>query len=329
MSNFGEQVKSVRTLVVGDVMLDRFIRGRVSRISPEAPVPVVEVESSSDHPGGAANVAKNAVAYTGQVGILGKISADTNGDSLEALLSREKIDTSYLVRVTDGETTTKTRVVAGHQQVVRFDRELARALTTEEEKLVLAALDRAEGNFDCVIVQDYAKGLLTPPVVERLRHFSAAGAVVTVDPNPRHSCDWSGFTAVKPNLLEACAATGVSIQTADIVEPATDPKLRDLADCLMEKWNPQHLLLTIGEHGMIYLDANGGLEHLPARAREVFDVSGAGDTAIAVFSLALGAGIEGKEAALWANEAASVVVGKLGTATASLSELAQAVALHR
>ena len=317
-------MKGVRTLVVGDVMLDRFVRGGVSRISPEAPVPVVEVERVSEHPGGAANVAKNLIEYTDTVAILGKVAPDASGRALERILAEQNIDTSYLVSIPDGETSTKTRVVAGHQQVVRFDQERTNALTPDEEKMVLEALSRAENNFDCIIVEDYAKGFLTESVINRLREFAAAGVVVSVDPNPRHLYKWSGFTAVKPNLHEACAATGLSVKLGKDAEPSTHDGIRDLVHKLTESGGPEHLLVTVGEHGMIYAGRDGELHHLPAKAREVFDVSGAGDTAIAVFSLALGAGLGGRDAAYWANEAASLVVGKLGTATVPLSELVEA-----
>ena len=316
-----DKTKDVRFLVVGDVMLDRFVRGGVQRISPEAPVPIVEVERVTEHPGGAANVARNLAEFTTHVSLLGQVGQDESGQSLRKLLESKGIGTEYLVAMDQKPTATKTRVVAGHQQVVRFDAEKTDMLDGEDEQLVLEALERASSNFDCVIVEDYAKGLLTPAIISRLKEMVEQKVRVMVDPNPRHQADWSGLTAVKPNLFEACQATGMQVQLRRDSNPAEHSGLRELTRRLMEKWSPQHLLLTIGEHGMIYADQAGKLVNLPAQAREVYDVSGAGDTAIAVFGLLLGAGIDGEKAAYWANQAASLVVGKLGTATVSLEEL--------
>jgi D-beta-D-heptose 7-phosphate kinase/D-beta-D-heptose 1-phosphate adenosyltransferase len=325
MSRF-DQFKEVRTLVVGDVMLDRFVRGTVRRISPEAPVPVIDVNEVSQHPGGAANVARNIAEFSPHVEILGRVGCDAAADSLASLLKQQGIGTSYVIRSSTAVTSTKTRVVAQHQQVVRYDEEVANPLSSEEEAAALERLEGAPDSFDCVIVEDYAKGMLTPNLVNRLRELAAAGLLVTVDPNPRHPADWSGFTALKPNLAEACAAANFDLRLNDVADGddlSGHPGLNELARRLIEMWRPRYLLLTVGEHGLMFAENGGRILHIPAKAQEVFDVSGAGDTAIAIFSLVLAAGGTGEEAARWANEAASIVVGKLGTATVNPETLAR------
>lgn len=322
-----DKLSRQRVLVVGDVMLDRFIRGSVSRISPEAPVPVVSVERRSVHPGGAANVARNVAEISGEVDMVGRIGRDGNGRDLVELLEKEGVKTGGLVESATAVTSTKTRIVARQQQVVRFDEEVNEALTVADEAAVLKFLEGSEERYDCVIAEDYAKGLFTAGVVERLREIAAAGVTVTVDPCPRHPVVWSGFTAVKPNLGEACVAAGVDIQLREEDDPAAHAGLKELVGKLTGLWAPEHLVVTLGEHGMLYAAGDGVVHHVPALAHEVYDVSGAGDTAIAVFSLALAGGLGGEQATELANAAASRVVEKLGTATVTRAELAELLAV--
>ncbi|MCS7044431.1 MAG: PfkB family carbohydrate kinase [Bryobacteraceae bacterium] len=304
----------LRILVAGDLMLDEFVWGDVSRISPEAPVPVVEVTGESFFAGGAANVARNLREMGARAAMAGVRGADAAGGRLAELLRAAGIDDSAVVASPDCPTIIKTRVIARHQQVVRIDREQRRRLSPEIEALVLARLAAQRDGWDAVIFSDYAKGFLTPSLVEGLCRL-ARHRIITVDPSPLNPLPWHGVTAVKPNLREARAAAGLL--------PDAPPE--EAAARLLELWDTRMVLITMGEHGMLLLERGGQPYHTPTRAREVFDVSGAGDTAIAVFTLALAAGAAPAEAAELANHASGVAVGKLGTATVKPEELLDSV----
>ncbi|GIU76134.1 MAG: hypothetical protein KatS3mg004_3221 [Bryobacteraceae bacterium] len=305
----------LRILVAGDLMLDEFVWGEVSRISPEAPVPVVEVTGESFFAGGAANVARNLREFGARVSMAGVRGQDAAGERLAALLGESEIDDAAVAASGACSTIVKTRVIARHQQVVRIDREQRRRIHPELEREVLARLEAQKDGWDAVIFSDYAKGFLTPALVEGLCRL-ARGRIITVDPSPLNPLVWRGVTAVKPNLREARAAAGL-LPEAGAEEAATR---------LLEIWDTQMVLITLGEHGMLLLERGGRPYHTPTRAREVFDVSGAGDTAIAVFTLALAAGAAPAEAAELANHASGVAVGKLGTATVKPEELVESVA---
>jgi D-glycero-beta-D-manno-heptose-7-phosphate kinase len=311
---------SRRVLVVGDLMLDEFIWGRVSRISPEAPVPVVQVTGESYYPGGAANVARNLREFTPQVAILGLAGIDAPGDRLLALLDQSGIDTSAVLRG-PATTTVKTRIIARNQQVVRVDRESQQPLAAAETAAAIAHLDRLIPQIDAVVVADYGKGFLTQPLADCLSSAArAAGKILTVDPHPHTSLAWHGPTAIKPNRAEAFLAAG--LPPSDPVLPVlADRPLLEAAERLRRLWNPVCLLITLGEHGMLLLDGDAPPYHTPTCAQDIYDVSGAGDTAIAVFTLALASGAPPAEAAQLANRASGIAVGKLGTATVTPAEL--------
>jgi len=306
---------ALNILVAGDVMLDEFVWGEVSRISPEAPVPVVEVTGESFFAGGAANVARNLREMGARAAVAGVRGDDAAGERLHNLLAESQIGDRALVASPVSPTIVKTRVIARHQQVVRIDREKRRRIGPEIERQVLEQLAAQRDGWDAVIFSDYAKGFLTPSLAEGICRL-AAGRIITVDPSPRNPLDWRGVTAVKPNLREARAAAGVP--------PETSPE--EAAAKLLERWDTRMVLVTLGEHGMLLVERGREPYHTPTRAREVFDVSGAGDTAIAVFTLALAAGAEPREAAELANHASGVAVGKLGTATVTPEELLESVA---
>jgi D-glycero-beta-D-manno-heptose-7-phosphate kinase len=310
-----------RLLVIGDVMLDEFVWGRVSRISPEAPVPVVEVQSESSYPGGAANVARNLRPFCAEVHISGLIGCDPHGTRLKTLLEEEGITAGSLIASDTLPTIVKTRIIARQQQVVRVDREKRRPATPE---ILATAGDRIAAllpEVDGVILEDYGKGFLTQEFVDRICALAReAGKVLTADPNPGNPLQWSQVTTVKPNRSEAFAMAGKSDPGA-ADDPLTDEPLREVGAILMEKFQTSSLLITLGEHGMILFDRSAPPYHTPTRAQEVFDVSGAGDTAIALFTLARCAGASLQEAAEISNHAAGVVVGKLGTATLTPDEL--------
>jgi D-beta-D-heptose 7-phosphate kinase/D-beta-D-heptose 1-phosphate adenosyltransferase len=310
-----------RLLVIGDLMLDEFVWGRVSRISPEAPVPVVEVIRESYYPGGAANVARNVREFTGGIQVMGVIGQDSHAERLRRILSDCGIGLEAIESDASFHTIVKTRIIARHQQVVRVDRERPQPSSEELQVRCLDKLRMLLPNLDGIIFEDYGKGFLQQRFVDEVVALAnQSGKLVTADPNPRNRLIWRGLAAVKPNRSEAFAAAN-----EPWIEPEEDPlqdsALQRVGNELMKAWRPKHLLITLGEQGMLLFDAEKPPYHVPSRAREVFDLSGAGDTAIGLFTLALAGGATATEAAEISNHASSVVVGKLGTATVSPEEL--------
>jgi rfaE bifunctional protein kinase chain/domain len=314
--------RTKRLLVVGDVMLDEFIWGAVSRISPEAPVPVVEVKSEDAYPGGAANVARNLLPFCAQVSVSGLVGDDSFAGELDGLLAASGINTAGLLRDPEYQTIVKTRIVARNQQVVRIDREKRRALSDGMRAKALEFFAGMLPQVDAIILEDYGKGFLTQALVDDLAALTKdTGIIVTVDPNPNNPLHWRGASAIKPNRSEAFQAAG--LDETGLRSPATlDAALEELGRRLFSQWDTEMLLITLSEQGMALLKKNELPYRLPALAREVFDVSGAGDTAIALFTLALTAGATPQEAAEISNHASGVVVGKVGTATLTPAELA-------
>jgi len=312
---------SKRMLVIGDLMLDEFIWGRVSRISPEAPVPVVNVTAETYYPGGAANVARNLREFTAETAVMGVTGTDAAGERLVDLLTVAGIDTAGVLRSADAGTTVKTRVIARNQQVVRVDRERRSAMTEEQVEQAMAYLAGTLPECDGIVVADYGKGFLCQALADEIcRLAHRHGKILTVDPHPYTALAWRRATAIKPNRLETFTAAGLPVTEPE--EPVCrDRALLAAARRLLELWEPQSLLVTLGEQGMLLFHGDGEPLHLPAQAREVFDVSGAGDTAIAVFTLALVSGGTAPEAAYLANCASGIVVGKVGTATMTAEEL--------
>lgn len=315
VGRFGRQ----RVLVVGDLILDEFIWGNVSRISPEAPVPVVEVTGETALPGGAANVARNLREFTGQVLVAGRVGDDDNGGRLVGLLREADIQISGVCVDRTTPTAVKTRILARHQQVVRIDREKRRMLSEEAEQEALQLLESWAGRVDAVIVADYNKGLVTPAIAERLSLMAVSGTLLAVDPHPGNRLNWHQATVIKPNHGEAYALLGRRAEP--LPDGGPDESLRAAGAALLEGLGGRYLLVTLGEHGMMLFSWGRPPFHVPTRAREVFDVSGAGDTAIALFTLAMLSGATAEEAAVISNHASGVVVGKLGTATLTPEEL--------
>lgn len=317
-----------RILVVGDVMLDWFVWGSVSRISPEAPVPVVEVQSESRYPGGAANVARNITPFGARVELSGLYGTDADGNLLAESLAEHGIGMDLCLRRSEYQTITKTRVVARHQQVVRIDRERRRRLAPEIAEELVAKIRQMLPQIDGVIVEDYGKGLICRELVEGLLAATRdRGVPVTVDPKPGNPVEWRGVTTVKPNRSEAFACAGIEDLHRDSgLDPMEDEALLKAGRLLLERWECKQILLTLGEQGMLVFSGGSDPVHIPATAREVFDVSGAGDTAIAIYTLGLCAGLQPVAAARISNLASSVVVGKLGTTPIEREELLAAVA---
>jgi rfaE bifunctional protein kinase chain/domain len=312
---------SKRVLVIGDLMLDEFVWGRVSRISPEAPVPVVEVIRESYYPGGAANVARNVREFTPTVFVMGVIGEDTHAQRLRNLLVEKGIGLDAVQHDRFFQTIVKTRIIARQQQVVRVDREKPQPLTEEAQARHIDKVRQLLPQLDAVIFEDYGKGLLQQGFVDEVASLARReGKLVTADPNPHNRLIWRGITAVKPNRREAFAAANQPWHEPDS-DPLGDRQLLSVGAELLRIWNPDHLLVTLGEQGMILFDQGKPPFHIPSRAREVYDLSGAGDTAIALLTLALASGASAIEAAEISNHASSIVVGKIGTATLTPEEL--------
>lgn len=307
-----------RVLVLGDVMLDEFIWGRVARISPEAPVPVVEVTRESFHLGGAANVAANVRALGGQAVLAGVVGADDAGRQLEVALHAAGVESALAVARDGRPTTRKTRIIAQHQQVVRADREQGDDLDDATQQQLVANVRRALAGCGALIVSDYQKGVVGARVMKEVLALARrAGVPVLVDPKVRHFALYRRVALVTPNQLEAEQGTGVRIRgAADLA--AAGARILAWLRC-------DAALITRGEHGMSLFERGRRPAHVAAASREVFDVTGAGDTVIATLGLAFAAGIGLRPAATLANHAAGVVVGKLGTATATPEEVLAAV----
>ena len=312
MKDLLEQIKSLRILVIGDVMLDRYVIGEVSRISPEAPVPVLSVTDERAVAGGAANVALNVSSLGAKVESVGWFGKDERGDELIDILRSENIEVDQAFRFSTAPTISKSRVTASNQQICRVDRESSsdqyNPKIGEIDELLQTKLKFA----DAVIVSDYGKGFVTNELLSLVRQ---SAKFVSVDPKPSRLLDYAKPDLLTPNRLEALELAGLSRETRDPF-----PKDEVVAR-IFERFSPLLLAITLGSEGML-LAKEGRVEQImPTAAKEVFDVSGAGDTVIASLTLALAAGQSFESAAEFANLAAGVVVGKVGTATVSPSEI--------
>jgi rfaE bifunctional protein kinase chain/domain len=300
-----------RVAIVGDAMLDVYLRGDVERISPEAPVPVVRVRERKEALGGAANVAQNVAALGAGCALVAAVGQDVAGARLRAMLEEIGADSDALVPV-GRPTTTKTRVLARSQQVVRFDEEDDHDLSDADAERVLAAVARALETATALVFEDYNKGVLVPRVItESVRMAREAGVPVVVDPKYRNFFAYRGATVFKPNRRELEAALGAAV---DLEHPEALP-------ATLDRLGVDHLLLTLGEHGMALVSADGDTFRVPTTARDVYDVVGAGDTVTAYLAVMLAAGATPREAAVIANFAAGVEVGKLGAATVDADEV--------
>ena len=307
----------VRLLVVGDLMLDQFIWGRVDRISPEAPVPVVQVTRETFHLGGAANVVHNIQALGGHATACGIIGRDSAGRRVVAELRRIGAATAGVTASRGTITVRKTRIIAHNQQVVRFDREQSDHAGAAVVVISLF-LERHVWDFDAVVLSDYGKGVITKDLLDTVRAVRVRRPFrLIVDPKKPNFPYYAGITLATPNLLEASEAAGVDIHD--------EASLKVAGLRLLEKWDAEAMLITRGEQGMTLFARHADARHFPTAARQVFDVTGAGDTVVAACALALAAGARLDEAALLANHAAGVVIGKIGTATLSAAELRTAM----
>jgi D-beta-D-heptose 7-phosphate kinase/D-beta-D-heptose 1-phosphate adenosyltransferase len=312
-------------LVVGDLMLDRYVSGSVERISPEAPVPILHVRDERSVPGGACNVALNLRALGGKSRICGAAGLDEQGEVLIQHLSTAGVDTSAVVRTEGIQTVVKTRFVSGRHQLLRVDHENPMAMEALSREELVRALDVGLDSVNGVILEDYGKGLLQQHVVTHVLSKSREqGIPCGYDPKDNHELDVRGITFATPNRKETFQVANVADRTPD-ADPLQDENLLRASHALVDLWEPQHLLMTLGPQGMLLNNARHTPVHLPTRAREVFNVSGAGDTVIATVLLALAAGADFVEAAELANVAAGLVVAKSGTATTTCEEILDAL----
>jgi len=307
-----------RILVVGDLILDEFIWGSVRRISPEAPVPVVEVEKESTRLGGSANVVNNLIAMGCKASICGIIGDDVNGERLKALLWEMGVDCAGVVVKDNRPTAIKTRVIARHQQIVRFDRESPAPPSESTLNKIIGDIGKVLSGIDALIISDYGKGMVSERLLAGVIPQAAAAAVpIAVDPKPVNFPFYRGVTVITPNHFEAAEAAGVDTESEEGILEA--------GAILLRRRQAEAILITRGENGMSLFERGKKTTHIPTVARDVYDVTGAGDTVIATMALSLASGASPKEAALLANYAAGIVVGKMGTATASIKELKAAM----
>ncbi len=312
-----EKFSQSRVLVVGDIMADEFIWGKVNRISPEAPVPVVNVTEETLRLGGAANVVNNIVSLGGEVLLCGVIGNDTVGKRLKRELKKIGVEIEGIVKEDKRPTTVKTRIIAHGQQIVRYDREKRAPLLPESYEKINTFIKKRINDVDAVIISDYGKGVITEPLIKEILFLTKSnGKIISVDPKIYNFYMYKNVTVITPNHYEAANAAGMEINSEE--------DLVNAGKLIIEKLKCKSLLITRGEEGMS-LFADGKIVHIPAVAREVYDVTGAGDTVISAFTLCLSAGADFIDGAFISNFAAGIVVGKVGTSTASRKEVVKSI----
>lgn len=316
-----DKFKELRVLVIGDLMLDEYLWGKVDRISPEAPVPVVAVEKKSHTLGGAGNVINNLSAMGAKVFAVGTVGAGPAGRDVLKKLEALSVDVTGVISEPDRPTTRKTRIIAASQQMLRIDREVRHRISAHTLETLTRIIASYIDKMDLVIISDYDKGLVTRELVACIVDIARKSGVMTLaDPKSIDFSKYMGVTVLTPNKKEAAIAAGIKIQTPEEMEKAA-AKIMALAR--LEK-----LLITCGKAGMVLYEAGKPAVSIASKARQVFDVSGAGDTVISLLGLGLASGATFKAAAGLANLAAGIVVAKVGTATASIEELKQCIAIN-
>jgi len=310
-----KKFRNRKVLIIGDFMLDEYIEGKVERISPEAPVPIVEARETTFRPGGAANVAVNVKSLGGSVTILGVVGNDEGGERLRKILNEKGIDTKLLLEDTSRPTTRKTRIISGSQQLLRVDWESKNYISKKLRRELLTYLLENYRNFDVIVISDYGKGVVTKELFEITGEIRRKTPVF-LDPKERNFPIYRNVTAMTPNIKETFQAVGI--------KPISNEDAERAGKKLIEKFNLEYAVVTRSERG-ISIVTGKEVKHIPTRAKQVFDVTGAGDTVIASFSLAVAAGALPFEAGEIANLAAGIVVGKLGTATVTVEEMEEAL----
>ncbi len=316
-----DHFENSRILVVGDIMLDRFIWGKVSRISPEAPVPVVEVERESDMLGGAANVANNLVSLGSNALLCGTVGDDRPGEKVISKLEDIGVDTAGISIESGRPTSVKARIIAHAQQVVRYDRESVTILREETTRHILDLILKLKEHLSGIIISDYGKGVISAQLMDGLKAvFSESNGPVAVDPNTKNFSLYRNVTVITPNQNEAAEIAGVEIQD--------EQGLVEVGKRLLDSNDIEALLITRGSDGMTLFEQNGSITHIKSVARKVYDVTGAGDTVIAILTLGMATGLDLKSAAHLSNLAAGMVVGEIGTSTAKIEDLKHAINAH-
>jgi D-beta-D-heptose 7-phosphate kinase/D-beta-D-heptose 1-phosphate adenosyltransferase len=310
--------KNVNVLVVGDLILDEFLWGDVTRISPEAPVPVVWVKKESFMPGGASNVANNLRSLGANVYLVGVIGNDERGGVLKGILSQEGVNTDGIFTDESRPTILKTRVVAQHQQVVRIDKENTERVDERTVRKMIQYIGSMIKTVDAVIIEDYGKGIISAELLSKVVSLAKRNnKIIAVDPKEEHFRYYNGVTLITPNHHEASRAVGFDIRD--------DSSLKKAGGKLLKKLNCKIALITLGENGMAVFQKGKPMKQIPTVAQEVFDVSGAGDTVIASYTLSLASGLDPVESAHLANYAAGIVVGKVGIAVVTPEELIERI----
>ena len=321
LANIVKGFSKVKILVVGDVMLDEYIWGKVSRISPEAPVPVVNVHHETRTPGGAANVAHNIYGLKAKAYLASVIGDDIRGKYLIKLLHKNQVNVQGLIKNKSISTILKTRIIAHNQQVVRIDKENGFMVQQKDLDKTFRYIKKIITEVDGVIIEDYGKNFINQEIVRYLVDICHKhDKPLVADPKKGHSLDYTGVTTITPNLEEAKAIVGLDHNDEYVPE-----QVEDIGQKIMDKWKPKSVLITLGEHGMGFFEKDKASILIPTMARDVYDVSGAGDTVVGVFTTSLVSGATMREAAVLSNMAAGIVVGKIGTAIATKEELLDAI----
>lgn len=307
-------IQNKKILVIGDAMLDHYVWGDASRISPEAPVPVVKVSQETSTAGGAANVALNIAALGGHATLFGWIGCDVRGDELTQVISQGGVQVLDCARSPHIQTIVKTRIVCRRQQLCRLDYEAPPQHFNLPTSVIQGPLAEAIQKADGIILSDYGKGLITTESIQAIQAIARPNCFIAMDPKPRSSISYTGLSVMTPNRSEALKLAELDDCPSAFPSEAVFQRIR-------AKYHPQHLVVTMGADGMLIGEANQPVKQIPTVAREVFDVSGAGDTVIAALTLATTAGCSLIDAAKFANTAAGFVVGKLGTATATPDDI--------
>lgn len=317
MENIITNLKGLRIAVIGDIMLDHYIWGDAKRISPEAPVPVIEVNKDSYIPGGAANVALNIASLGGKAILVGRTANDDAGEQLCKAIHAAGVSYDSRFARNEAPTILKTRVVVRNQQLCRLDRELGvSSYSLEEDDHIWELVQEKVKNVDAVIFSDYSKGIVTTSLVERIQKITEEkGVFLSMDPKPRRLIQFSGLDLMTPNRAEAIALSRLEL------EPHEAFPAEEICQILWQRYKAKHLVITLGSDGMLLSQEGNAIKFIPTVAKQIFDVSGAGDTVIAALTAALVSGSSLSDAAHFANLAAGVVISKVGTATASPDEI--------
>ena len=317
-----EQFPNASLLVLGDVILDCYLWGQVERICPEAPVPVVEVTRESMMLGGAANLVTYLKSLGAQVSLCGVVGKDEAAQEISKKLKEMGVDSHGLICESHRPTSKKTRIVAGHQQVVRFDHETKACVASETTQKISAFLEKNWKKFDAIIISDYGKGMITPLLLEKITKLHEKNSkLISVDPKERNMEYYKGVSLITPNKKEASFAAQKDIETEE--------DLKETGRKIIHRLQCENLVITLGADGMALFKKSGEFLKIPTFAKEVFDVSGAGDTVVSVLTLALSCGASLEEAAVLANFAAGIVVGKIGTASVTPEELKKYIQVEK